>query len=314
MSKRPYFQFYPADWSADSALKSCSDLARLLWFELMILMHNGSPYGTLTLPNGSKIEPKMIQKMINFESKNVKKIPKLFQELIENGVIKCSKNDVFYSKRMVEDEFKRQQWSERQEKRRKNKKEKCHADVTHDVTPMSPRSSYSSSITSSITKDKGVCITPLPPSEKITHNTPDFEKIPESPTRPEPPPPKQGSLSEKATLEVCRPGEKPMTEEAWIIRDMIQHLKSQRIQLNQMASGLDEFIYVNPRAEKMVRFWLSQPDYARMAALFYAANSPKVVNELVYAVSAIEKDWDGYKKYLLEAREAIARNDRKVEI
>lgn len=103
--KRPSFQFYPSDWMNDPALKACSDLARLLWIEVMCMMHNGSPYGYLTLPNGSEIDQKMIKKLSNFEQKNAKKIPKLVSELIENGVLKKDEKTGFYfSKRMVEDE------------------------------------------------------------------------------------------------------------------------------------------------------------------------------------------------------------------
>lgn len=102
---RPSFQFYPNDWMTDPALKACSDLARLLWLELICIMHNGSPYGYLTLPNGTEIEQKMIEKFSNFDQKNAKKIPKLIQELIEKGVAKkCEKTGLIYSKRMVEDE------------------------------------------------------------------------------------------------------------------------------------------------------------------------------------------------------------------
>ena len=105
MTKRPSFQFYPADWKNDPALKVCSDLARLLWLEILCLMHEGKPYGHLTLPNGTEIDLKMIEKLIVFDPKNVKKIPKLFQELKKNGVIKHSENNgLYYSKKLVQDE------------------------------------------------------------------------------------------------------------------------------------------------------------------------------------------------------------------
>lgn len=144
--KRPSFQFYPADWLNDPALQVCSWEAKGLWIDLLCLMHQGSPYGHLTLPNGKPIDVKMLKKMLNFDQKMVKKFPKLFQELDENGVIKQTELCVFYSKRMVEDEAERESWRARQQRHRAG-------DAKENVTDLSRRSSSSPSSSSSINND-----------------------------------------------------------------------------------------------------------------------------------------------------------------
>ena len=48
--KRPAFQFYPGDWLHDTAVRACSLAARGLWIDMLSLMHQGHPYGNLTLP------------------------------------------------------------------------------------------------------------------------------------------------------------------------------------------------------------------------------------------------------------------------
>lgn len=47
VNERPSFQFYPADWLADSRLRACSMQARGLWIDLLCHMHQGDPYGTI---------------------------------------------------------------------------------------------------------------------------------------------------------------------------------------------------------------------------------------------------------------------------
>ena len=51
--KRPSFQFYPADWLRDTALRSCSTGARGLWIDMICYMHEGNPYGYLKV--GEKV-------------------------------------------------------------------------------------------------------------------------------------------------------------------------------------------------------------------------------------------------------------------
>jgi len=47
----PWMKFYPADWRSDPMLRLCSLAARGLWAEMICLMHEAEPYGSL-LVNG----------------------------------------------------------------------------------------------------------------------------------------------------------------------------------------------------------------------------------------------------------------------
>lgn len=48
--KRPSFQFYPGDWSANPNLKRCSFAEKGVWLEVMCLMHDQVEYGVLRWP------------------------------------------------------------------------------------------------------------------------------------------------------------------------------------------------------------------------------------------------------------------------
>lgn len=45
----PWIKWYPSDWRADPRLRMCSLAARGLWIELIGYMHEGEPYGYLTI-------------------------------------------------------------------------------------------------------------------------------------------------------------------------------------------------------------------------------------------------------------------------
>lgn len=101
--KRPAFQFYPGDWRKDVQLRSCSLAARGLWIDLMCVMHDCEPYGHLVL-NGHPMTPAKISGQIGVPPAVIKK---LLAELLENGVARETAEGVIYSKRMVDDERKR---------------------------------------------------------------------------------------------------------------------------------------------------------------------------------------------------------------
>jgi hypothetical protein len=46
---QPFIKWYPVDWRADPRLRMCSLAARGLWIELIGYMHEGEPYGYLTI-------------------------------------------------------------------------------------------------------------------------------------------------------------------------------------------------------------------------------------------------------------------------
>lgn len=46
-TQRPYLQFFWRDWLGDTALRTCSAAARGVWIDLICIMAQGSPFGTL---------------------------------------------------------------------------------------------------------------------------------------------------------------------------------------------------------------------------------------------------------------------------
>jgi len=102
MSKQPWMKFYPADWRADPAIKVTSLAARGLWIEMLALMHEADPRGSL-LVKGKIVSPLMLAALVGSDEITVSS---LLQELEENGVYSRKKNGVIYSRRMELDENK----------------------------------------------------------------------------------------------------------------------------------------------------------------------------------------------------------------
>jgi len=100
MTRRPSFQFYPADWANDSKLQVCSMSAQGMLINMMCHMHQSNEYGFLII-NGTIPEPKTIAKLLRISPK---KFQKWSQELVQNGVVKNDERGAFFCQRMVEDE------------------------------------------------------------------------------------------------------------------------------------------------------------------------------------------------------------------
>ncbi len=100
MSKRPAFQFYPGDWRTDAGLRLCSIGARGLWIEMMTLMHEGEPYGHLTVQS-RPIGAEMLARLCGESASTVKR---LLKELEANEVYSVTAGGVLFSRRMVRDE------------------------------------------------------------------------------------------------------------------------------------------------------------------------------------------------------------------
>lgn len=99
--KRPAFQFYPADWRKDLALRKCSLAARGMWVEILCIAHECDPYGTL-LHNGEALQADDIAGLVGMCSPREAK--SLIDELLRKGVARIDEKGLIYSKRMVEDE------------------------------------------------------------------------------------------------------------------------------------------------------------------------------------------------------------------
>jgi len=99
VSKRPAFQFYPADWRTEAGLRLCSMPARGLCIEMMCLMHDATPYGHLTAL-GRAMTPEALARLVGEGAGPVRK---WLTELEENEVFSRD-NGVIFSRRMVRDE------------------------------------------------------------------------------------------------------------------------------------------------------------------------------------------------------------------
>ena len=100
-TKRPASQYYWGDWHRDLALQSCQLLARGLWHEMNCLMHQGAPYGHLTMPTGKAMT---VQQLANLAKISKRTCIRLLAELEEAGVFSRTPEGTIYSRRMVRDE------------------------------------------------------------------------------------------------------------------------------------------------------------------------------------------------------------------
>lgn len=103
--KNPAFQFYPADWLRDPALRSVTSGARGLWIDMLCLMWDCVPRGYLQTMSGKPFTAEMICRMSGNISKD--EVDRWLAELEDSGVLSRSTSGVFYSRRMVRDEHKR---------------------------------------------------------------------------------------------------------------------------------------------------------------------------------------------------------------
>lgn len=101
--KRPASQYYWGDWWIDKGLHSCSLTARGLWHEMNCLMHEGEPYGHLTL-NEKPMTPTQLANQCRISKAQC---VKLLAELEAAGVPSRTPAGVLYSRRMVRDEASR---------------------------------------------------------------------------------------------------------------------------------------------------------------------------------------------------------------
>jgi hypothetical protein len=101
---RPWMKFYPSDWLGSSRLRRCSFAARGLAIELICHMHQGEPYGHLTVKGNAAIA-----KLVGII--DCRTVARLLTELQQNHCISVAKTGEFFSPRMVRDyekELKRQ--------------------------------------------------------------------------------------------------------------------------------------------------------------------------------------------------------------
>lgn len=96
----PWLKFYPSDWRADPALRMCSIAARGLWMEMLCIMHEATPRGSLRI-NGRAVTDKQIATLAGIPD-----AASLLIELEEAGVFSREDDGTIYSRRMMRDEEK----------------------------------------------------------------------------------------------------------------------------------------------------------------------------------------------------------------
>jgi alkylated DNA nucleotide flippase Atl1 len=98
----PWLKFYPSDWRADPALRMCSLAARGLWMEMLCLMHEAVPRGSL-LVNGQVVTDKQLAALCGVSARDV---VTCLAQLQAAGVFSLEDNRTIYSRRMRRDQEK----------------------------------------------------------------------------------------------------------------------------------------------------------------------------------------------------------------
>jgi hypothetical protein len=98
-AKAPWMKWYPADWRQEPTLRLCSRAARCLWVDMLCLMHEGEPYGHLTV-NNRPLSAKQLAAVLGDAEKDV---VGWLAELEENAVLSRTDARVIFSRRMVKD-------------------------------------------------------------------------------------------------------------------------------------------------------------------------------------------------------------------
>lgn len=100
-SRQPWMKWYPADWR-DPRLQLCSLAARGLWADMLSYMHEGEPYGHLTVA-GLALTTSDLASLVGQSQAEVRKA---LAELEAKGVYSKTDDGVIYSRRMVRDKAK----------------------------------------------------------------------------------------------------------------------------------------------------------------------------------------------------------------
>lgn len=95
-AKRPWLKFFPSDWRSDAALHACSSGARGLWIEMLCLMHEANPSGSLLL-NGRQMTPKQLASLSGVP---LKEVMGYLTELGQVGVLGRDEDGTIFSRRM----------------------------------------------------------------------------------------------------------------------------------------------------------------------------------------------------------------------
>lgn len=105
----PWMKFYPRDWASDVQLNQCSLGAREVWLRMIFIMREAEPHGFFVGRSGEAINPAWFAREVNAPLAHVRKH---IRELEAQGVFSRDSSGRIYSRRMVQDEARRQQLQE----------------------------------------------------------------------------------------------------------------------------------------------------------------------------------------------------------
>lgn len=121
--KRPSFQFYPADWQANSNLRRCSHEERGIWVDVLCLLHDQAEYGVVRWPlkeiaqaigcTAAKLSGLVSKSVLKGADKGKEAEPLIFvpRHSRKDGepviLLPTQPGPIWYSSRMVVDEYKR---------------------------------------------------------------------------------------------------------------------------------------------------------------------------------------------------------------
>lgn len=99
---QPFIKWYPTDWRADPRLRMCSLAARGLWIDLIGYMHEGAPYGHLTIND----EIPTLPDIAALVGRPIGEVRKAMAELEARQVYSVDDDGRMFSRRMVRDKAK----------------------------------------------------------------------------------------------------------------------------------------------------------------------------------------------------------------
>jgi len=100
--RNPWIKFYPTDWRGEACLRVCSLGARGLWMEMLTVMHESVPRGSLTM-NGKPMTIRQLSALVGAPGDEVEN---LLCELRDAGVFSEDEDGTIFSRRMRRDEKK----------------------------------------------------------------------------------------------------------------------------------------------------------------------------------------------------------------
>lgn len=95
----PWVKFYTSDWRADPSLRMCSLAARGLWMEMLCVMHEAQPYGSL-LVKGQAVTKRQLASLAGATEKET---VAALKELEDAGVFSRDEDGTVFSRRMRRD-------------------------------------------------------------------------------------------------------------------------------------------------------------------------------------------------------------------